>query len=203
MTDTTHAAPTTVRRLTTPAALALADHAGRFEDLQTVLRCCERLLSELSADPDDLLVEGLWTTALTSYARCFAAGGAGGGLTPQDVAGTGLGGDVLQWHHVLLKLSEHYTGGADNPRESFAVGASQDPTGRAAGIAITSARRPRVDEVTVRQTGAVAFALSRVVDRKIGEQQQVVFRAVAAMTGEELGRLPVVAVGPPEAGPGD
>ena len=40
-----------VRRLDTPDAVALADLAAIFEDLQTVLRCCERLVSELGSGP--------------------------------------------------------------------------------------------------------------------------------------------------------
>jgi hypothetical protein len=76
--------PTRVKRLTSPAALAMADLAGLFDDLQTVLRCCERLVEELSVvgrEPDDLALEAYWTTAVLSYARCFAAGPRGTGLT--------------------------------------------------------------------------------------------------------------------------
>ena len=45
------ATPAAVRRLDTPDAQALADLAAIFEDLQTVLRCCERLVSELASEP--------------------------------------------------------------------------------------------------------------------------------------------------------
>ena len=68
------APPAVVRRLDDPAAAALAELVEVFEDLQTVLRCCERLVTELAAEgePDPVVVEAVWTTALLSYARCFA-----------------------------------------------------------------------------------------------------------------------------------
>jgi hypothetical protein len=185
--------PTAVRQLRSPAALALADLAAVFEDLQTVLRCCERLVVELSAPaPDDLAVEAYWTTALLSYARCFTAGERGVGLTEQDLTATGLEGEVLGWHRVLLQLRDRYADVAVNPREAFSIGAAQDAGGHAEGIAVTSTRQPPLDEVSVRQTGAVAYALSGLVDRRVVEQQQVVFTAVAGMARPALDRLPLL-----------
>jgi hypothetical protein len=196
-TATPAAAPTRVKRLSSPAALAMADLAGLFDDLQTVLRCCERLVEELAVSasgrqPDDLALEAYWTTALLSYARCFAAGPRGTGLTEDDVTATGLSGDVLGWHRVLLQVRERYADPVTNPREGFSVGASQDATGHAEGIAVSSTRQPGVDEVSVRQTGAVAYALSRIVDERLAAQQEVVFTAVAAMTRPALDKLPVL-----------
>jgi hypothetical protein len=189
--------PAKVRRLETPPALALADLAAIFEDLQTVLRCCERLVSELARDEaerDDLALEAFWTTAVMSYARCFSIRPRGTALTPDDVTATGLAGDVLGWHHILQQLRDHYADPVENPRERFSVGASQDDAGDANGIAVTSTRQPPVDDVTVRQTGAVAFELSRIVDRRIAEQQQVIFGSLESTTSAELERLPLVEV---------
>jgi hypothetical protein len=198
MTNDLYAArPAVVRRLDTPAALALADLAAIFEDLQTVLRCCERLVSELGAsqeDPDDLTLEAFWTSAVLSYARCFSTGARGTGLTPDDLTATGLAGDVIGWHQVLLQLRDHYADPAVNPREVFSVGVSQDAAGKANGIAVTSARQPPVDDLTVRQTGAIAFELSRIVDRRIAEQQEIVYGALRPMTKVELDRLPLMEV---------
>ena len=189
-------APTSVRQLATPAAAALADLTAVFDDLQTVLRCCERLVTALAApEPDDLTVETLWTVALLSYGRCFASGDRGMGLTVEDVRATGLPGAVEEWHEMLSRLRAHYADPVRNPRERFSVGVSQDSSGRAAGIAVTSARQPLVDEVSVRQTGALAYGLSRLVDERITAQQQRVFDAVASASAAELGRLPVVEVG--------
>lgn len=189
------AVPQSVRRLTSPAALALADLAGLFEDLQTTLRCCERLVELLAPGgdgPDDLALEVYWTTAVLSYARCFAVGERGTGLTEDDVTSAGLSGDVLGWHRMLLQIQERYRDAVVNPRESFSVGASQDATGHAAGIAVASTRQPLLDGVSVHQTGAIAYALSGVVDRRLVEQQQVVFTAVAAMARPGLDRLPMM-----------
>jgi hypothetical protein len=191
--------PATVRRLDTAEALELADLAAIFEDLQTVLRCCERLMAELGphrGDPDDLTLEAFWATAVLSYTRCFSTRANGIGLTPDDVTETGLAGDVLGWHQVMVKLREHYTDPALNPREEFSVGVAQDAEGKANGIAVTSTARARVDDVTVRQTGAIAYALSRIVDRRIADRQETVFAALAPLTKVELDRLPLVEVAP-------
>ncbi|MGZ4592687.1 MAG: hypothetical protein ACXV3C_02395 [Actinomycetes bacterium] len=81
-----------------------------------------------------------------------------------------------------------------NPRERFSVGVAQDADGKATGLAITSTRQPPVDDVTVRQTGALAFELSRIVDRRIAERQEAVFGTLGSMTKDELDRLPLVEV---------
>ena len=196
------AAPATVRRLQSPAALALADLAAVFEDLQTVLACCERLVTELAAEePSELTLEAFWTTAVLSYGRCFSPGPRGTGLTDADVTATGLAGDVLGWHRTLLKLRDRYSHPAVNPRETFSVGAAQDAGGHAEGIAVASSRQPALDEVSVRQTGAVAYALSRVVDERLTAQQSVVFTAVAAMARPALDKLPLLHLVPTGAAP--
>ncbi|MDQ3627736.1 MAG: hypothetical protein M3419_02780 [Actinomycetota bacterium] len=189
--------PAVVRRLTTPPALALADLAATFDDLQSVLRCCERLVSELGSEqdqPDDLALEAFWTTAVLSYARCFSTETRPTGLTTEDVTATGLAGEVLDWHRVLLQLRDHYADLAVNPREAFSVGASQDAAGAADGIAVTSTRAPSVDEVTVRQAGAIAYALSGVVDRRIAEQQQEVFATLTSLSKADLDQLQLLEV---------
>ncbi len=196
-----HAVPAVVRRLTSPAALAMADLAAVFEDLQTVLRCCERLVTELDAgrpEPDDLALEAYWTTALLSYARCFTPGPRGTGLTEDDVTATELPGDVVGWHQMLMQLRERVADPGVNPRESFSVGASQDASGHAEGIAVASTRQPSVDAVSVRQTGAVAYALSRIVDERLAAQQGVVFTAVGAMARPALDKLALLHLAAPE-----
>jgi hypothetical protein len=196
MTNDVETAPVaSVRRLDTFDALALADHAAIFEDLQTVLRCCERLVAELgSGRPDDVALEAFWTMAVLSYTRCFSTRDSGAGLTVDDVTATGLNGDLLGWHEVLVQLRDHYTDPSSNPREEYSVGLSQDAEGKANGIAVTSAPQPRVDDVTVRQTGAIAYALSQTVDERIGKRQEAVFAALGPMTKAELDKLPLVEV---------
>lgn len=194
-------APATVRRLTSPAALALSDLAAVFDDLQTVLRCCERLMTELGGDGDDLALEAYWTTAVLSYGRCFAPGERGTGLTDADVEATGLAGDVVGWHRTLLRVRDRVAHPAVNPREQFSVGAAQDADGHAEGIAVASSRSGAVDETSVRQTGAIAYALSSTVDERLTAQQAVVFTAVAAMSRPGLDRLPLLHLQPARSAP--
>ena len=181
-----------VRALDTPAAAALADLAAVFDDLQTVLSCCERLIG--SPPPDEVVTEALWTTAVLSYGRCFAPGPRGMGLTSDDLAATEVEGAVADWHAMLLRLRDHYGDPAVNPRERYSVGVSRDADGRPAGVAVTSIRQPLVDEVTVRQTGALAYALLRLLDTRIDDHQRKVFTAAGALTTPQLDALPEVEV---------
>jgi hypothetical protein len=186
------AGPSSVRQLGTPAAAALADLASTFEELQTVLGCCERLVAV--PPPDELVAEALWTTALLSYARCFAPGARGAGLTVEDVKNTKLDGALEDWHGLLLRMRDHYADPAVDPRERFSVGVSRNSDGSPAGIAVTGLRQPLPDAVTVRQTGALAYELLHLVDDRIGAQQRRVFAAAGAMSQAELDRLPEVDV---------
>ena len=206
---TTNGGPTTppgvLRRLDTAAAANLGELNATFEDLQTVLRCCERLMSELTAgegEPDGVLVEAVWTMALLSYARCFSAGTAGTALTEDDLSATKLGEDVLDWHKVLLQLRDHYADPTANPRERFSVVVTQDEaTGTASGIGITSARQPLVDDLTVRQTGGIAFTLSRLVNDRIAAEQEMVFAELKDSPKEVLDKLVRLEIAGPEERP--
>jgi hypothetical protein len=190
-------APATARHLKTPAALALGDLAAIFEDLQAVLACCERLLDGLTQGNGDneLVVDALWTTTLISYTRCFKPGKRGMGLAEKDLAETGLKGDVAEWHALLGRLRTYYVDNDTNPREAFFVGAAQAEDGKAEGIVLSSASQPLVDETTVRQTGRLAFELSRIVDGRIKAQQEKVFTTAKAMSADALSDLPSLAVG--------
>jgi hypothetical protein len=186
------APPSALRLLDTASASELVELIATFEDLQTVLRCCERLVSELAdgdGEPDDVLVEAVWTVALLSYARCFSAGDTGTALTEDDLTATQSQGEVLDWHKILLQLRDHYAHPTANPRERFSVGVAQDPNGAANGVAVTSARQPLVDDLTVRQTGAIAFALSGLVNDRISAQQEKVFGEVKHTPKADLDKL--------------
>ena len=98
-------------------------------------------------------------------------------------------GDVLEWHEVLMRLRDHYSDPSSNPRERFTVAVTQDAEGSASGVAITSARQPLVDDLTVRQTGAIAYALSGLVNERIEEQQQVVSTELEATSRSDLEKL--------------
>jgi len=205
---TTVGPPPVVRRVESPAATALADLCAAFEDLQTVLRCCEVLVASLAVGAggpaalgsDPVTTEAVWTTALLSYARCFSAGEDEGDsrhgavLTEDDVAATQTGAEALEWHRVLLRLRDHYAHPSVNPRERFSVGVAQGADGAAAGVAITSIRQPLVDDVTVRQMGAVAYALSTEVDARIGTGQERLFEHLKEVPPAELDELPTLDV---------
>jgi hypothetical protein len=192
------AVPSSARQLRTPAALALADLAAIFDDLQFVLQCCERLIAELGRkERDEILTESLWVAALSSYMRCFRTGERGMSLTEDDLAATNLKGKVVEWHRLLKKLRDFYVEGATNPREMFSAGVAQSSDGAAQGVVITSVPQPHLDETTVQQTGRLAFELSRVVDERIKEQQQKVFQAAEKMSVASLNKLPTIAVGSP------
>ncbi len=214
---------TTVRALLSPAAIELADRYSVFGELETVLLCCERLVTEITTDDaaspepatDDVagddpgtddegaaraaLIEALWTLALLSYARCFAPAvpPASGRLTAKDLAEAQPDASATEWHDVLLRLRAHHAHERLNPREEFAVGAAQDGDGRAVGIAVTSRHQPRVDLVTVRQTGALAYALRQVVGRRISESEEGMLSSVAGLKRPDLDALTLLDVDPP------
>ena len=186
--------PSVVRRLEGARAGVLGDLVETFEELQTVLRCCERLVAEVAGRPrpDEVVVEGVWTVALLSYARSFAERTSGAALTTDDLTEVRPDSDVLTWHEVLLKLRDHHADPVASPREQFTVAVTQDEEGAASGVAITSARQPLVDEVTVRQTGAIAYALSELVNKRIEAQQLEVFEELKAASRDELESLETV-----------
>lgn len=193
--------PRTVRRMGSPAAGALADLAAMFEDLQTTLLCCERLIEALAfPEPDPVTVESLWTTALLSYSRCFAPGGRGMGFTEDDIEATELQGEVIAWHRMIRELKKHYADPAVNPRESFTVGVAL-ADGVPNGVAISSTRQQLPDEQTVRQTGAVAYALSQLIDGRIGEHQARVLEGAQALSPDELATLDEIELTGLEPGP--
>ena len=190
--------PTALRLLDGAAAGELAGLCATFEELQTVLRCCEHLVAGLDprqggrGGPDGVSIEAAWTVALLSYARCFRTGpdtGAGAGLTEEDVTAAQPGAEVLEWHQVLMRLRDHYADPEVNPREHFSVGVAQDELGAASGVAITSTRQPLVDEVTVRQLGAIAYALSTAVDARIASRQEELFAQVKDTPPADLDKL--------------
>ncbi|HSN37470.1 MAG TPA: hypothetical protein VLT34_14055 [Arthrobacter sp.] len=202
MTDAASASPAVaLRLLDNDIATTLFHLSAVHEDLQTVLRCCERLVSALKSvedPPDDILMEGVWTAALLSYARCFTSGHVGATLTETDLAATKLKGDVLGWHKVLLTLREHYASPSVNPRELFSIGVAQDGEGAASFIAITGARQPLVEDLSVRQTGAIALALSDMVGGRITAEQERVFGRVKEMPRAELDKLRQLDVAQPD-----
>ncbi|MDO9377747.1 MAG: hypothetical protein Q7T56_02775 [Nocardioidaceae bacterium] len=191
---------TSVRQVHGPAADALADFASVFDEMQWVLRCCEHLVTGLTAESgpvDEVLLEALWTSALQAYARSFVDGPHGPRLTVADVAAAEVGDvddpkAVQAWHETLGQLAGHHADPVKNPRELFSVGFAQDESGAPTGVAVTSASLPRVDEATVRRTGALAFGLSQLIDRRIGEQQRMVVAGLGNLSASDLDHFDTV-----------
>ncbi len=186
----------TIWSLNLPSARALARDAARFEDLQSVLQCCERLLAELGGPAANepgvaAVVDALWSTTLAAYQRCFAEGEAGTPLTEQDVLDAHPDHpEVKNWHQALLALRSLDEAAAAAAPEPFAVGVVRDDAGEAAGVAITAGARPRPDEVTVRSAGTIAYALSGVVDKRLVDQQAALLLDVQTRPASELDALP-------------
>lgn len=194
-----------IRRLDSEEASDLAGWCSVYDDLQTTLRCCERLVDELAQSardpaghPDEALVEGVWSLALMSYGRAFSTTGRGAAalLEEADVPTSVESPQALEWHAVLLRLRDHYTDPTTNPRQQFTVGVAQDEDGLAEGIAITSATQPPVDDFTVRQTGAVAFSLCALVDSRITELQSQLLATLAGLPREDLDAMEPVVMEP-------
>src|ERR1700751_242354 len=96
-----------------PSARVLADQASVIQDLEFVMDCCKRLLTELArpeADRDGVVPLALWSSALLAYARCFGENGRSG-LAVEDVQNLPLQGAVLKFLEWVIgerdKLTEH------------------------------------------------------------------------------------------------
>lgn len=189
--------PSSIRRLDTKDAARLARLVMAYDDLQTVLRCCERLMTMLGdggSGPDDVGVEALWTLALLSYARCFGEDEGGAALTTKDVAGSDDDGEVLRWHRVLLHLRDNHADRCRNPRETYTVGIAQDTSGAVNAVAVTSVRAPVVDLAAVRRAGSIAFPLCAVLDERIDPLQKEILADMRDITRDKLERLELVEV---------
>jgi hypothetical protein len=189
--------PTSIRRLDTKDAARLARLVMAYDDLQTVLRCCERLMTMLDdggSGPDDVGVEALWTLALLSYARGFAEGDGGAALTTKDLVSSDDGGEVLRWHRVLLHLRDNHADPSRNPRESYTVGIAQDESGAVNAVAVTSVRAPLVDLAAVRRAGSIAFPLCAVLDERIDPLQKEILADMRDIAREKLEQLDLVEV---------
>jgi hypothetical protein len=189
MSDPASALPTSIRRLDgNPDARRLVGLVSAYDELQVVLRCCEKLMTIVGdGGQDDVEVEALWTLALLSYARAFADGNGGPVLTEADLAAQG--GDAVRWHRVLLRLRDKQADPRANPRETYTAGVAQDASGAANAVAVSSVRAPRVDAGAVRQAGAIAFPLCAVLDERIDPLQKKILAAVRDLAPVALNRM--------------
>ncbi len=202
-----------------PSAQVLADQIATIQDLQFVMECCKRLLSELAnpeEERDPVIPQALWSAALTAYDRSFAKGKKFG-LTPEDVKALPLEGQVVKFHEWLENerniLGRHPT----NPFLEARVGAVlADPEqgGREVrGVTVLSASHILVDGAGVRQLGALASELAKQTAEKAQKQESVVAADAQELGLDKLYTMTPLLVGAPsddsepspgpEAGPAD
>jgi hypothetical protein len=191
-----------------PSAQILADQASIIADLQFVMECCKRLLTELAkpeADRDTVVPHALWSSALVAYARCFG-NGKRFGLETEDIRALPLQGEVMKYHKWVIgegnKLAVHPT----NPFESAKVGAALTLPGRAErrveGIAILSTSHVLVDDQGVRQLGGLASELAKQTAEKAKKQQDSVLQDAQGLDIDTLYALPPLRTRPPETDAG-
>ncbi|HEU5265815.1 MAG TPA: hypothetical protein VFU35_03900 [Jatrophihabitans sp.] len=196
MADAESSVPTSIRRLDSDEATRLIRLVEAYDELQTVLHCCERLLTLLGGDQtdsDETAIEALWTSTLLSYGRAFGPGA----LTEDDLEDPHHDGETVKWHRVLLHLRDHHADPIANPRETYTVGLAQDADGAVNAVAVTSVRAPLVDAAAVRQAGAIAFPLCAVLDDRIAAAQQRILAAARDTPRERLAAMDLIEVAAP------
>ena len=207
------AAPTLTVALKTPSAQVLADQTATIADLQFVMDCCKRLLTELAKPEDerDLIVAlALWSAALVAYARCFTVGKRFG-LGADDVRSLPLHGAVMKFHTWVLAERQKLIAHPADPFEASKVGAALEhgalkhgalkhgarTEDEVAGIAILSSSRVLVDDIGVRQLGGLASELAKQIADRAREQQDVVLADAQQIGVDSLAKLPPLRSGPP------
>jgi hypothetical protein len=192
--------------LDTPSARILADQASIIQDLQFVMDCCRRLLTELDRpeeDRDGVVPQALWSSALVAYARCFGEGRRLG-LATDDVRNLPLQGAVMKFHEWIIEERDKLTAPPADPFEEAKVGAALSPPElkepRVLGIAIFSASRVLIDVTGVRQLGGLASELAKQTAEKAQEQQDSVLADAQKLDIGSLYGSPPLRMQPPTAG---
>ena len=182
--------------LDVPSAQILADQASIIADLQFVMECCKRLLTELAKpeeDRDAVVPQALWSAALVAYARCFGKGKRFG-LATEDVRTLPLQGEVMKYHKWVIGERDKLTVHPANPFEAAKVGAALSPPGQAQrrveGIAILSTSHVLVDDTGVRQLGGLASELAKQTAEKAQGQQDSVLADAQQLNIDSLYRSP-------------
>lgn len=191
--------------LDVPSAQILADQASIIGDLQFVMECCKRLLTELAVpeeDRDAVVPQALWSAALVAYGRCFGKGKRFG-LTVDDVQTLPLQGEVLKYHKWVIEERNRLTMHSANPCEVTKIGAALSQPGRAKrrveGIAILSTSHVLVDDTGVRQLGGLASELAKQTAASAQQQQDVVLADAQQLSIDSLDKLPPLPLGSPAA----
>jgi hypothetical protein len=192
--------------LDVPSARILADQVSILQDLQFVMECCKRLLSELATpeeDRDAVVPQALWSAALVAYARCFAQGKRFG-LAAEDIRTLPLQGEVMKYHKWVIGERNRLTVHPADPAEAAQVGAALSLPGQAKrrveGITVLSTSHVLVDDTGVRQLGGLASELAKQTAGQAQEQQDIVLADAQQLDIDILYKLPPLRLGSPEAG---
>jgi len=187
--------------LDTPAARILADQASIINDLQFVMDCCKRLLTELDKpqeDRDGVVPQALWSSALVAYGRCFSEDRRSG-LTIDDIQNLPLQGAVMKFHTWVIEEHGKLIAPSADPFEAATIGAALSPPGqgkrRVQGIAIFSASRVLIDVIGVRQLGGLASELAKQTAQKAEKQQGSVLKDAQRLDLDTLYDLPPLSSG--------
>jgi hypothetical protein len=182
--------------LDVPSAQILADQASIIQDLQFVMECCKRLLTELAKpeeDRDAVVPQALWSAALVAYTRCFGKGKRFG-LATEDVRTLPLQGEVIKYHKWVTEERNKLAFHPVSPFEAAKVGAALTPPGqterRVEGIAILSTSHVLVDDIGVRQLGGLASELAKQTAERAQVQQDTVLADAQQLNIDSLYRLP-------------
>ena len=204
--ETSQQVPGLTVALDIPSARILADQASIIQDLQFVMDCCKRLITELGQPEDDrdgVVPQALWSSALVAYARCFGEGSRLG-LVTEDVRSLPLHGAVMKFHEWIIGERDKLTAHPADPFEAARIGAALSPPGpeerRVQGIAIFSASRVLIDVTGVQQLGALASELAKQTAEKAQKQQDSVLVDAQQLDIGSLYGLPPLRMQPPAAG---
>ena len=206
-TSSAQAGQTLTVALDLPSAQLLADQISTIQDLQFVMECCKRLLSELVTPEDErdpVVPQALWSAALTAYGRCFAVGKRFG-LTADDVRGLPLEGQVMKFHSWVVDERNQLARHPANPYDVARVGTVLSAPGlsdgsaerRVQGITVLSASHILVDGAGVRQLGALASELAKQTAEKAQKQEDTVLAEAQQIGLDKLYAMPPLPVGAP------
>jgi hypothetical protein len=186
-----------------PSAQLLADQIGTIHDLQFVMECCKRLLSELvkpDEEQDPVVPQALWSAALTAYDRAFAKGKKFG-LTVDDVKALPLEGQVVKFHEWVVDerntLGRHPTNPFDVARVGAVLADPEQGDREVRGITVLSASHILVDGAGVRQLGALASELAKQTAEKAQKQESAALADAQQLGLDKLYAMTPLLVGVP------
>src|ERR1700760_1983328 len=186
-----------------PSAQLLADQIATITDLQFVMECCKRLLSELvkpEEEQDPVVPQALWSPALTAYDLSFARVKRFG-LTVDDVKALPLEGQVVKFHEWAVNernvIGRHPTNPFDEARVGAVLSDPSQGDREVRGITVLTASHILVDGAGVRQLGALASELAKQTAEKAQKQENTVLADTQQTGLDKLYTMTPLLVGAP------